>query len=114
MPALVVFESEFTEELAKSLVETFGYQQSMEGFSPSEGTLGTTHWPMLSDLPANVLYHPERNATESYREVASFAEFNGYRLARAVAFNVDPKWHAMRSRYDDDKPGIQWEDLPKS
>lgn len=106
MAALIVFISEFAEDLVKLLVETFGYKQHMEGFAPSEGNLGTTHWPMLSDLPGNVLYHPEHNATDAYREVASFAEFNGYRLDCAVSFNVDSKWHGMISRYDHDKPGI--------
>lgn len=111
MPALLVLESEFIEDLIKYLVESCGYQRSMEGFSPSEGVPGVIHWPALADLPVNMLYHPERCATDSYREVARFATANSYPLNKAVAFNVNPEWSGMISRYDNDKPSVPWEDF---
>ena len=117
MPALVVFESDDFERLSASLISQGDFQQSMQGFSPSEGYSegderpASVHWPMLSHLPSNTLFAPDFDAKDAFRRFMSWAKFNHYEVLKAVAFNVSPQWHGHLSKFEHGKPAKSFDEI---
>jgi hypothetical protein len=113
MPALIIIDSDYLEELTRALVEKKGYQNYVSGIYPIEGLPGDVHWPTKNELPANTLYHPTQSSEECSNEVYNWGEFQGMPSERVLSFEV-PHWNASlrRTNFDHDKPGIKWEDFP--
>ena len=113
MPALVIIDSDYLEELTRNLVKAKGYQSVVSGYYPSVGLPGDTHWPTRNELPANTLFHPTQPAEECAREIYNWARFQGMPADKVLAFET-PHWCAESDRpnFDHEKPGVKWEDFP--
>jgi len=113
MPTLVIIESEHLERITQDLVARKGYQNFVSGYYPSEGVRGDTHWPTKNILPPNTLYHPTQAAEDCSKEVFNWAEFQGMPVEKVLAFETSHWCGQMKqTSFDNDKPGIKWEDFP--
>jgi hypothetical protein len=113
MPALIIIDSQYLDKLTKDLIEKMGYENWVSGHYPMEGLPGDTHWPTKNELPANTLYHPIQSAEECSSEIYSWAKFQGMPASRVLAFETT-HWYGNSDQpnFDNDKPGIKWEDFP--